>query len=171
MPSAPTNLTDSTPKQYGAPAPGSTLHAASSPLPSPLSALLFQPSPIHGIGGFARTEIASGIPVIEYLGEKIDPAESLRRCEKKNEFIFALGTGQHIDGNVEWNPARWINHSCEPNCEAQLDGERIWLVATRAINAGEELTFNYGFDLEDYRDYVCHCGSPRCIGYIVAEEF
>jgi len=130
----------------------------------------FKPSPIHGIGGFARTDIQPGTRVIEYLGEKIDGAESLRRCEKNNQYIFSLNKGGYLDGDVEWNPARWINHSCEPNCEAQLIEDRIWLIATCSIKAGEELTFNYGFDLEDYEDYPCHCGAQRCIGYIVAEE-
>lgn len=131
----------------------------------------FRSSPIHGIGGFARSAIASGTRVIEYVGEKIDTAESLRRCEKNNEYIFALNNGQHIDGNVEWNPARFINHSCAPNCEAKLEEERIWLAAIREIKAGEEVTINYGFDLEDHREYICNCGAPGCIGYILAEEF
>src|SRR6266576_2871032 len=107
----------------------------------------FRCSPIHGIGGFAKSLIPSGAQVIEYVGEKISAAESLRRCEKNNEYIFALNDTQHLDGNVEWNLARFINHSCEPNCEAKLAGERIWLVAIREITPGEELTFNYGFDL------------------------
>ena len=72
---------------------------------------------------------------------------------------------------MPWNPARIINHSCAPNCEAELENERIWIVATRDIGAGEEITFNYGYDLEDYKEYVCRCGSPQCVGYIVAEEF
>src|SRR5260370_18532393 len=131
----------------------------------------FRSSPIHGIGGFARNDVASGTRVIEYVGEKITAAESLRRCEQNNEYIFALNNGLRLDGNVEWNPARFINHSCEPNCEAKPDGERIWLVAIREIRTGEEITFNYGFDLEDYQHYICHCGALGCIRYILAEEF
>jgi hypothetical protein len=82
-----------------------------------------------------------------------------------------LSEEEHLDGNVDWNPARFINHSCDPNCEAMLEGGRIWLVARRNIEAGEEMTFNYGFDLEDYRNYPCRCKAPNCVGYIVAEEF
>jgi len=131
----------------------------------------FKNSAIHGTGGFARTHIASGNQVIEYVGEKIDKTESMRRCENNNEFIFALNPENHIDGSVDWNLARWINHSCDPNCEALIDGQRVWLTALRPIAAGEEITFNYGFDLEDYREYSCRCGSPNCVGFIVAEEF
>ncbi len=133
--------------------------------------VLFCPSPIHGLGGFARRDIAKHTRVIEYVGEKIDKAESLRRCEATNEYIFGLDDHYDLDGNVPWNPARFINHSCRPNCDAELDTGRIWLVASRDIKVGEELTFNYGFDLEDYRQYPCHCGAPDCVGYIVAEAF
>ncbi len=133
--------------------------------------LVFKPSLIHGTGGFAKVDIPAGTWVIEYIGERIDKQESLRRCEQNNPYIFCLTDEHDLDGNVEWNPARLINHSCGPNCDAELQDGRIWLVATRVIRAGEEVTFNYGFDLTDYRDYPCHCGSPDCVGFIVAEDF
>ena len=80
--------------------------------------------------------------------------------------------GLSFDGNVDWNTARLVNHSCEPNCEAQINEDvGIWLVALREIEDGEELTFNYGFDLEDYRKHPCHCGSRKCVGYIVGEDY
>ena len=72
---------------------------------------------------------------------------------------------------MAWNPARFINHSCAPNCEAEVKDGQIWIVAGRDLKVGEEITFNYGFDLEDYRLYPCRCGAPACVGYIVAEEF
>jgi len=131
----------------------------------------FRRSRIHGTGGFARRGIPARTQVIEYVGEKITKAESLRRCEANNEYIFSLEDEHDLDGNVHWNPARFLNHSCAPNCEAEWDGERIWIVALRDISAGEELTFNYGYDLEDYREHPCQCGAPDCVGYIVAEEF
>jgi hypothetical protein len=131
----------------------------------------FRPSVIHGTGGFAKADIAVGTRVIEYVGEKITKAESLRRCESANESIFSLDESCDLDGNVPWNPARFLNHSCDPNCEAEPDGGRIWIVARRGIRAGEEITFNYGYDLEDYREHPCRCGSANCAGYIVAEEF
>jgi|ERR1035437_942843 SET domain-containing protein len=133
--------------------------------------VLFRGSSIHGTGGFAKTTVRKGTPILEYLGERINKGESLRRCERNNEYIFTLNDEQDLDGNVAWNPARFINHSCAPNCEAEKDADRIWIVATRDIRAGEEITFNYGYDLEDYKDYPCRCGSPNCLGYIVAEEF
>src|SRR5215831_544274 len=77
--------------------------------------VLFKSSSIHGLGGFAKVKIASGAPVLEYVGEKISKAESFRRCEQNNVFIFALDDLEDIDGNVPWNPARWLNHSCSPN--------------------------------------------------------
>ena len=133
--------------------------------------LEFRPSLIHGMGAFARIPIARETRLIEYVGQKIDKAESLRRCEANNEYIFTLSDTLDLDGNVEWNPARLINHSCSPNCDAELDGERIWIVANRDIPAGVEITFNYGFDLVDYTEYPCRCGSPECVGYMVDAQF
>lgn len=131
----------------------------------------FGKSPIHGIGGFAREAIPPGTPVIEYVGERIDKQESLRRCEAGNPFVFSLDDKWDLDGGVDWNPARFLNHSCEPNCEAELRDGQIWIVARREIAAGEEITFNYGFDLVDYREHPCRCGAAGCVGYMVAEEF
>ena len=132
--------------------------------------IVFKRSLIHGTGGFARRNTPAGCRVIEYVGEKISKQESLRRCEANNEYIFTLSDEHDIDGNVEWNPARHINHSCTPNCEAELGDEQIWIIALRDIQAGEELTFNYGFDLDAYKEYPCACGSRNCVGYIVAED-
>ncbi len=131
----------------------------------------FRPSNIDRLGGFARVDIPVGTQVIEYIGEKISKAESQLRCEANNEYIFTLDDDYDLDGNVPWNPARLLNHSCAPNCEAELDEGRVWIVALRDIRAGEELTFNYGYDLENYREHPCRCGTANCVGYIVAEEF
>lgn len=131
----------------------------------------FRKSAIHGAGGFARTSIATGTRIIEYVGEKISASESLRRCQMENHFIFALDEETHLDGNVPGNPARLLNHSCAPNCESLLENGRIWIVALRDIQPGEEITFNYGYDLTDYRDHPCRCGALNCVGFIVAEEF
>ena len=132
---------------------------------------MFRGSAIHGTGGFAKTAIRKGAQIIEYVGERISKAESLRRCEQNNAYIFTLNDQQDLDGNVAWNPARYINHSCAPNCEAEKDEDRIWIIATRDIQAGEEITFNYGYDLESYTDYPCCCGSPNCVGFMVGEEY
>src|SRR4030095_7914957 len=87
--------------------------------------LAFRSSSIHGLGAFARIDIPAETRLIEYVGERIDKHESLRRCEQDNQFIFSLNPNEDLDGNVDWNPARFINHSCAPNCEAQVDENRI----------------------------------------------
>ncbi len=128
-------------------------------------------SSIHGTGAFARKAISAGERVIEYVGEKISKEEASQRCEADNRFIFYLDEQHDIDGCVAWNPARFLNHSCAPNCEAVNEEDSIWIVAVRDIQVGDELTFNYGYDLDAYRDYPCRCGAADCIGFIVAEEF
>lgn len=133
--------------------------------------LAFRPSSIHGWGGFANQKIPSGTRIIEYLGKRITKQESLRLCEQSNEYIFTLNELEDLDGNVPWNPARLLNHSCTPNSEAELASGQIWIVAVRDIPAGEEITFNYGYDLEGYQGYPCNCGSSDCVGFMVAEEF
>lgn len=133
--------------------------------------LTFRSSPIHGTGGFTKCDLRRGMRVVEYIGEKITKAESLRRCEAGNTFIFALDDEFDLDGNCEKNPARLLNHSCAPNCDAEFRGARIWIITRRYIAAGEEITFNYGYTVDDYREHPCRCGAPECAGYIVAEEF
>ena len=130
-----------------------------------------KPSRIHGTGVFARVNIAADQRVLEYLGERVTKEESLRRRELDNFFVFTVTDEFDIDGAVDWNPARFINHSCAPNCEAQMEEERIWIIALRDISASEELTFNYGYDLQDYEDHPCACGAATCLGYMVAEEY
>jgi uncharacterized protein len=132
--------------------------------------LVFKPSPIHGTGGFARTDLARGMLVIEYVGKLVTRAEAIEECRHGNEYIFRLDEQTDLDGNVEWNPARFLNHSCAPNCEAELIDGKVWIVALRDLKAGEEATFDYGYDLEDYRRHPCRCGAPDCVGYIISAE-
>jgi len=139
--------------------------------PSSADLVEFKPSPIHGTGGFAHANLPEGTRVIEYGGERIDKRESLARCIRGEPFIFHLDGQWNLDGNVDWNPARFLNHSCAPNCEADLIEGRIWIITLRPVARGEELTFNYGYDLVDYREHPCRCGAPECVGYIVAAEF
>jgi SET domain-containing protein len=129
-----------------------------------------RPSRIHGTGVFARVDLREGSRVLEYVGERVTKEESLRRREDGNFFVFVVTDKFDIDGAVDWNPARFINHSCSPNCEARMEDERIWIIALRDIKAGEELGFNYGYDLQDYEDHPCSCGAPNCLGFMVAEE-
>src|SRR5690242_8013520 len=77
----------------------------------------FSESIIHGMGGFAKCDIPAGTRIIEYVGERIDKDEAQRRCENDNRYIFYIDETWDIDGDVTWNPARLINHSCAPNCE------------------------------------------------------
>jgi len=133
--------------------------------------IIFAESPIHGMGGFARCDLESETPLVEYVGERISKEESLRRCADGNTRIFQLDDEWDLDGDVDSNPARWLNHSCLPNCEARLDEGRIWITSVRRIAAGEELTFNYGYDLADLEEHPCRCGTAECVGFIVAEEF
>jgi uncharacterized protein len=128
-------------------------------------------STIEGRGLFASQAIPSGTRILRYLGERIGKEESTRRCEAGNHFIFTLDDDWDIDGDVPENMARFGNHSCSPNAEAIIEGSEVWIETVRDIAAGEEITYNYGYDLEEYREYPCRCGSPDCIGYMVAEEF
>ncbi len=128
------------------------------------------PSPIHGQGGFATRFMPKYSRIIEYTGERITKAESLRRCQEENWFIFGLDEEFDLDGSVQGNLARFFNHSCDPNSEAVCEDGRVWIVALREIQPGEEITFNYGYDLADYKEHPCRCGAPECAGYIVAEN-
>jgi len=139
--------------------------------PQENSQLEVRHSSIHGSGCFARQPVSEGTRVAEYVGERISKSESLRRCIENNQCIFSLSDEFDLDGNVPGNLARFINHSCAPNCEAEMHEGSIWIVALRDIAAGEELTFNYGYDLEDYREHPCRCEAQDCVGFIVAEEF
>ncbi len=138
-------------------------------------------SSIHNQGVFAARDIPEGTRILDYRGHKVSKAESVRRGNAQIEesgrtgdgavYIFVLNKKQDIDGNVPWNDARLINHSCEPNCEAQIIRGTIWLIATRDIPGGTELGFNYGFDLETWEEHPCRCGSGTCCGYIVGKEY
>jgi len=132
--------------------------------------IVFRRSIIHGTGGYARIDIAAGTRLIEYVGNWISKSESLKRCTAQNAYIFTLTDQIDLDGDVPWNPARFINHSCTPNCEAEQDDDHIWIIALRDLVAGEELSFNYGYNLEDYREHPCRCGAANCVGFIVAED-
>jgi SET domain-containing protein len=137
-------------------------------------------SEIHGRGVYATRFIPKGKRIIEYVGEVIAKKESDRRGIAQHEksqktgeaavYIFTLSKNYDIDGNVPWNTARLINHSCEPNCEAYVEGRKIFIYSTRDIQDGEELGFDYGFDVDCYEDHPCLCGSKECIGYIVSRE-
>lgn len=137
-------------------------------------------SSIHSRGIFARRDIPKETRILEYTGERVTKAESLRRANARYErskktgcaavYIFDINKKYDIDGGVGGNVARLINHSCDPNCEAYIIRGRVWIYSLRAIEEGEELTYNYGFDLEHWAEHPCLCGSDNCAGFIVDKK-
>ena len=138
-------------------------------------------SEVHGNGIFASKDIAKGTPIIEYVGnivskkegDKIYEAqyEESKRTDSGAVYIFELNKKQDIDGNVSWNPARFINHSCDPNCKYKVIDNHIWIISIKDIKEGEELNYDYGYDLVGYEDHLCKCGSEKCIGYIIGKRY
>ncbi len=138
-------------------------------------------SGVHGRGLFATKNIRAESEIIEYLGDRISKEESNERgwaqMDHSKEtgdaavYIFTLNDEYDIDGNVPRNSARLINHSCTPNCEAFIQDDCIWIASIKKIAKNEELSFNYGFDLENYKEHPCYCGTERCVGYIAGEDY
>ncbi len=135
-------------------------------------------SPIHGLGAFASTDIPKGARIIEYAGERINNAEADRRYDdesmkRHHTFLFILNSRTCVDAAFEGNEARFLNHSCDPNCEAVITRGHIWIEAVKAIPAGTELVYDYQYEddpeytEEDLRFYTCRCGAANCRGTIV----
>ena len=135
-------------------------------------------SRIQGLGGFATRDIPKGTRIIEYVGEKISNAESDRRYDNEkmkrhHTFLFTLNSRTIVDAAVDGNAARFINHSCEPNCEAIIERGHIYISAKRPIAEGEELLYDYQYEWDpeytkdDLLFYQCRCGSALCRGTIV----
>ncbi len=139
-------------------------------------------SPIHGNGVFAKEAIAKGERIVRYKGtlrthEEVDE-EYGDEDENGHTFLFTLNDDYVIDANVGGNVARWINHSCKPNCESEVEEngkgggkkDRVYIQAMRAIKAGEELTYNYGITLDEPHTakvkklWACKCGAKKCTG-------
>jgi hypothetical protein len=138
-------------------------------------------SGVHGKGVFAVRDIAEGETIIEYKGEVISWKEALRRhphdpSQPQHTFYFHVDDKHVIDGRVDGNAARWINHACDPNCETdEVDG-RIFIKAARDIAAGDELNYDYGLviDLpytpELLAEFPCWCGAETCRGTLLAPK-
>ena len=139
-------------------------------------------SKIHGSGVFAAKNIKKGEFIIEYKGllrshQEVDAAYD-GEDETGHTFLFTLNEDFVVDANIKGNEARWINHSCDPNCDSEhvdaVDGDkskdRIEIKALRDIKAGEELSYNYGIRLGERHTpklkklWACLCGSPKCSG-------
>lgn len=139
-------------------------------------------SRIQGVGAFATRKIRKGTRLIEYTGERITSDEADHRYPddesqaRHHTFLFAIDDDVVIDAAVGGNEARFINHSCAPNCDAVIDDARIWIETIRDIKPGEELAYDYAFVLEERhtpaakRRYPCSCGAPTCRGTILAKK-
>lgn len=142
-------------------------------------------SQIHGNGVFAATDLAHGTRLIQYKGRLLTHEQSDHLypdgADSGHTFLFVLNDDYVIDANHEGNSARWINHSCDANCEAVLveaaNGnrrrDRLFIEAIRDIASGEELTYNYGIVLEVAHTpamkkiWACRCGASNCTGTIL----
>lgn len=136
-------------------------------------------SAVHGNGVFATRKIPAGAGIIEYRGKRISEKQAEKRFGLDPEnpfhtFFFSLENGKLIDGGDEGNDARWINHSCEPNCEAREEKGRVFIHALRDIARGEELNYDYGLVIDERmskalkKAYECRCGSAHCRGTMLA---
>ena len=125
------------------------------------------PSRMHAEGLFTTIDITKGTKIIRYIGKKITQEESDRRLAAGNVYIFGLNERDSLDGDTPKNTARYSNHSCDPNCQTEQFGNTIWIVSSKDIQAGEELTYNYGYEVDDTPADPCHCGAHNCCGYIL----
>lgn len=138
-------------------------------------------SPRHGRGVYALRVIPEGTRIIEYTGELISEAEGERRYptppdgleEPEHTYLLTLDEHRVIDANVRGNEARFINHSCEPNCEPIAYGDHMWIVAVRDIQPGEELAYDYAIELDEphtparKKRFPCRCEARTCRGSIL----
>lgn len=140
-----------------------------------------RPSPIQGLGAFATQPIAAGVRLIEYAGERLTPAEAEARYPDKTDtrhhtYLFAIDDTVVVDASVNGNEARFLNHSCAPNCDVVVDDARLWIETLHDIEVGEELVYDYAFILEERhtpaakKRYPCHCGAVTCRGTILAKK-
>ena len=138
-------------------------------------------SGVHGKGAFALKDIRKGTRLVEYVGENISPAESDRRYDDTkvkdhHTFLFSVDNRKVIDATYGGNESRFINHSCDPNCDAVIEKRRVYIEANRTIRKGEELAYDYNYERTpkttkaDEKLYKCLCGSPNCRGTIVSAK-
>jgi SET domain-containing protein len=138
-------------------------------------------SGIHGRGVFAARDIPKGTRILEYRGVRISydrAAELYSEDEDQptHTFLFEIDDDTVIDAGQRGNAARWINHSCAPNCEAVDEGGRIYIESIRRIRAGEELGYDYNITLEERhtaaerRRWACLCGARICRGTLLASK-
>ena len=131
--------------------------------------LIIRPSAIHATGCFTTTSIRKGARVAEYTGPRLSKEEADALYENSLiTYLFGLGDGSIvIDGR---GPARYINHSCDPNCESSEVRGRIWIKAIKSISAGEELTYDYCLYDGGEDEALCNCGAGKCRGTMYSRE-
>jgi SET domain-containing protein len=139
-------------------------------------------SKIAGLGVFATRKIPKGTRLIEYTGERLTSDESDRRYPEDDPsgnhhtFLFSIDDDVVIDAAFGGNDARWINHSCDPNCDAVIEDGRLWIETIRDVKRGEELAYDYAYELEERhtpaakRRYPCRCGAANCRGTILTRK-
>lgn len=138
-------------------------------------------SPVHGRGVFAIRRIAKGARIIEYTGERMSHAAADRRYGELHDgsshtMLFSVDDKVVIDATKRGGPARWINHSCAPNCESIVDDGRVYIEAIRVIGADEELSYDYNLLLEERhtpklkREHPCYCGKRGCRGTLLGRK-
>ena len=125
-------------------------------------------------GLYASKNIKAGAKIIEYVGKLISKKEAQQNSKfdnSKDIYLFNINEKWDLDGDWSFNTARLINHSCNPNCEVEGEGLKLWISSLTEIKKGEELTYDYGFGYDsDYKQFPCKCRSKNCCGYIVREE-
>jgi SET domain-containing protein len=162
-------------------AAANTAKASKTVTSHPSRKLQVRKSEVHGKGVFALKPIRKGENFIEYTGEVITWAEALRRhphdpSQPDHTFYFHLDEELVIDGKVGGNDSMWINHSCAPNCEAEDETGRVYLLALRDIAVGEEIFFDYGLVIEERhtpalkKRFECRCGAKNCRGSMLAPK-
>ena len=133
--------------------------------------LVFKKSKIHNLGAYAARDIRKGTRIIEYIGQPITKKKAAAELQDGNGYVFTINNFFDIDGSVRWHPARYINHGCDANAESDVIEDRVWTLATRTIRKGEEVLYNYNYDLVDAFDNPCRCGAENCVGYIVDNDY
>jgi uncharacterized protein len=138
-------------------------------------------SGVHGKGVYALKTLKKGDKIIEYVGERITWKQALKRHpsnpdDPNHTFFFHLDDRCVIDAGVGGNAARWINHACKPNCEADEEDGRVFIKALHKIEPGEELFYDYGLSIDDRytaklkAEYACRCGARKCRGTMLAPK-
>ncbi len=154
--------------------------------PPPTLPFQIRSSPIQGLGGYATKSIAAGVRLIEYAGERLTPAQADARypesptgvtaIDRHHTYLFAIDDTVVVDAAVNGNEARFLNHSCAPNCDAVIEDGRIWIETIHDIEPGEELVYDYAYILNERhtpaakKRFPCACGAITCRGTILAKK-